>query len=92
MAARASITAYDPTTGGDTVPELPAVRLERDPYVAAAGAHPLLVLTEWGEFSRPDFERLRDVMAQPAIVDARNILDPRTARAVGFSYVGIGRP
>jgi UDPglucose 6-dehydrogenase len=91
-AARASITAYDPTTGGDTVSELPAVRLEREPYAAAAGAHALLVLTEWGEFSRPDFERLRIVMAQPAIVDARNLLDPRTARAAGFSYVGIGRP
>ena len=31
-------------------------------------------------------------MANPLIVDGRNLLDPETVRAAGFAYEGIGRP
>ena len=30
-------------------------------------------------------------MADPAIVDARNLLDPAAVRRMGFRYSGIGR-
>jgi len=30
-------------------------------------------------------------MAQPVLVDGRNIYDPETAREAGFDYTGIGR-
>ena len=31
-------------------------------------------------------------MRRPLIIDGRNLLDPRQARAAGFAYEGIGRP
>jgi UDPglucose 6-dehydrogenase len=51
-----------------------------------------VVLTEWDEFRWLDFAKVRDVMGTPAVVDARNLLDPAQLRRLGFSYSGIGRP
>ena len=50
-----------------------------------------MVLTEWDEFRWLDFSRVMAVMAEPNIVDARNLLDPAAVRRMGFSYTGIGR-
>jgi hypothetical protein len=30
-------------------------------------------------------------MTYPVVVDGRNLLDPESARAAGFRYVGVGR-
>jgi UDPglucose 6-dehydrogenase len=62
-----------------------------DPYDAAAGAQVLVVLTEWDAFRWLDYDRVRSVMAVPAVVDARNLLDPAALRRMGFTYTGIGR-
>jgi UDPglucose 6-dehydrogenase len=51
-----------------------------------------VVLTEWDEFRWLDFAKVRDVMATPALVDARNLLDPAAVRRLGFHYTGVGRP
>jgi UDPglucose 6-dehydrogenase len=51
----------------------------------------VVIMTEWNEFRGLDLERLRTDMAQPVIVDARNVLDPAQTRALGFEYVGTGR-
>jgi UDPglucose 6-dehydrogenase len=60
-------------------------------YEAARGADALALCTEWHEFRRPNFERLRELLAEPAIFDGRNIWDPAELRAMGFVYHGIGR-
>jgi UDPglucose 6-dehydrogenase len=62
-----------------------------DPYEACRGATVLAVLTEWDEFRWLDFERIRGLMGHPAVVDARNLLDPQVLRRRGFRYLGIGR-
>ena len=36
--------------------------------------------------------KLREAMANPLIVDGRNLLDPDETRRAGFAYEGIGRP
>ncbi len=51
----------------------------------------MVVLTEWDEFRWLDFAKVRDALAAPVFVDARNLLDPAQVRRLGFSYVGIGR-
>ena len=51
----------------------------------------LVVLTEWDEFRWLDFSRVLAAMAEPNIVDARNLLDPAAVRRMGFQYAGIGR-
>jgi UDPglucose 6-dehydrogenase len=93
----ARVQAFDPTVDADADPDgggpedLRGLLLRGDPYDAAAGARALVVLTEWDEFRWLDFARVLAVMAEPNIVDARNLLDPAAVRRMGFSYTGIGR-
>jgi len=62
-----------------------------DAYSACQGASAVVILTEWDEFRWLDFTKVREALAEPVIVDARNLLDPAQVRRLGFSYVGIGR-
>ncbi len=92
----ATVQAYDPTvsvTGdeADQPDDLRGLVLREDPFEAASGARTLVVLTEWEEFRWLDFSRLLAAMAEPSIVDARNLLDPAALRRMGFRYTGIGR-
>ncbi len=83
----ATVRAYDPAASGD----LSTVCRVGDPYAACEGASVLVVLTEWDEFRWLDLDKVRAVMAEPRIVDARNLLDPAMARRKGFTYEGMGR-
>jgi UDPglucose 6-dehydrogenase len=83
----ASVQAYDPEAGDG----FPGVERCRDPYAACAGADVLAVLTEWDEFRWLDLDKVREAMAQPCIVDARNLLEPAAVRRRGFVYEGLGR-
>ena len=60
-------------------------------YDALHGAAALLILTEWNEFRRPDFVRIKGLLKQPVIFDGRNIYDPGDVRKLGFTYYSIGR-
>jgi UDPglucose 6-dehydrogenase len=92
VAAGAHVRAFDPTVSGP-IPEFPTgVDIRADAYAACDGAACLVVLTEWEELRWLDFTKVRDLLAQPHIVDARNLLDPTALRRMGFSYVGLGRP
>ncbi len=51
-----------------------------------------MIVTEWDEFRDLASPEVRDAMAQPLIVDGRNLLDPAAARAAGFAYESVGRP
>ncbi|HVE47519.1 MAG TPA: UDP-glucose/GDP-mannose dehydrogenase family protein [Acidimicrobiales bacterium] len=83
----ATVRAYDPAATGNLED---IVRVE-DPYSVCAGAEVLVVLTEWDEFRWLDLDKVRDAMAHPRIVDARNLLDPMAVRRKGFAYEGLGR-
>jgi UDPglucose 6-dehydrogenase len=61
------------------------------PYGALEGADGLAIVTEWPEFRRPDFEVMRRLLREPVIFDGRNLYEPKTARANGFTYYAIGR-
>jgi UDPglucose 6-dehydrogenase len=56
-----------------------------------AGASALLVLTEWNEFRRPDFRRIKQLLTNPIIFDGRNIYDSSDLTKLGFKYYSIGR-
>lgn len=60
-------------------------------YDALAGAAALLILTEWNEFRRPDFRRIKELLKTPIIFDGRNIYDPADLQKLGFTYYSIGR-
>jgi UDPglucose 6-dehydrogenase len=61
------------------------------PYEALEEADGLAIVTEWQEFRRPDFALMHKLMRGPVIFDGRNIFEPKTVRALGFTYYGIGR-
>ncbi len=87
----AVIRAYDPVAEANAVRIVPEIICCPDPYEAARGSDAVVLLTEWEEFRSLDLARLREVMRRPVLIDGRNILDPREARALGFHYAGMGR-
>ena len=85
-----------PRAGGSKpggTPRADDVEVVACPYAAAAGAHALVVLTEWDEFKALDYARIYDGMTKPAFIfDGRNILDHDALRAIGFVVYAIGKP
>jgi UDPglucose 6-dehydrogenase len=61
------------------------------PYPTLEDADGLAIVTEWQEFRRPDFARMRQMMRQPVIFDGRNLYEPEQMAKLGFTYYGIGR-
>ena len=60
-------------------------------YDALENSDALLLLTEWNEFRRPDFERIKTSMKAPVIFDGRNQYDPNRLKEKGFKYYCIGK-
>ena len=60
-------------------------------YEAAHGADALLILTEWEEFANLDLNRMRQELRYPIVIDGRNLYNPETMAARGFTYYSIGR-
>jgi len=60
-------------------------------YDAVRGTDGLVIVTEWNEFRRPDFAKIKQLMRQPVVFDGRNIYNPQKMRERGFVYYGIGR-
>jgi UDPglucose 6-dehydrogenase len=87
----AIVRAFDPVASEKAQALDPDLDVYPDAYDAADGADVVALLTEWDEFRWLDFDRVRDNMPQPSIVDARNLLDPAAMRRLGFAYVGVGR-
>lgn len=58
---------------------------------ALEGADALLLLTEWNEFKRPDFDKMKKLLKSPVVFDGRNQYDENRMKERGFDYFGIGR-
>ena len=87
----AKVQAYDPAAMEKAADMLPGVTLCSDAYEAARDADAVVLLTEWNEFKQIDLGRLRAEMARPIFVDGRNLYEPETMAAAGFTYLSIGR-
>jgi UDPglucose 6-dehydrogenase len=92
LAAGATVCATDPVAMDVVRKQLgDRIEYEESNYTCAKGADALVLVTEWHEFRRPSFERLKSLMKQPIVFDGRNIWSPAELRAAGFTYYGIGR-
>ena len=87
----ASIRAYDPQAMENAGKIFDRVTFCHDAYQTAEGADALVIATEWNEFRSLNLERIRKLLAQPVIVDLRNVYDPRRMQSEGFTYVSVGR-
>lgn len=59
-------------------------------YDALQGADALLLLTEWNEFRRPDFDKIKALLKTPVIIDGRNQYDKKSLKALGIEYINFG--
>ena len=90
-AAGAVVRGYDPVAMDVARGILPAVEMVSDPYSLATGCDAVMVITEWNEFKQLDLSKLKGLLKSPVIYDGRNIYDPATVRALGYTYRAIGR-
>jgi len=91
VGAGAAVRAFDPVAAEAARAEVPGLEIAADPYDACEGAQVLALLTEWDQFRWLDYTRVAAAMAEPRVVDARNLLDPAAMRRLGFAYQGVGR-
>jgi len=92
LAAGAAVRVWDPEAMQTSRERLGTrVTYSESAYHACEGADGLAVVTEWNEFRRPDFERIRALMRRPLVFDGRNVFDPERMRALGFEHHALGR-
>ena len=87
----AKIKAYDPQAIEKAKEILKEVQFCKDPYSVAVGSDCLLLLTEWDEFKKLDFKKIRRTMNHPMIFDGRNLYRKDELEKLGFEYFGMGR-
>jgi len=88
----AKVWVFDPKAM-DTAKEIfgNKVTYAKSSYDALKNADGLLLLTEWNEFRRPDFDKIKSLMKTPVIIDGRNQYDKKRLKSSGFEYICIGK-
>jgi UDPglucose 6-dehydrogenase len=92
LAKGAKVKAFDPEAM-DNVKKLfgDKIHFASDQYEALIDADALAIVTEWSVFRTPSFKVLKELMANPAIFDGRNLYDIESMKDLGFYYDSIGR-
>jgi UDPglucose 6-dehydrogenase len=87
-----AVRAHDPMAMAHASLLLPNVHYAPSPYEAASGTDALLLATEWPEYLRIDWARMRQAMRGTFVLDGRNVLQARLMANLGFDYRSFGRP
>lgn len=92
MKEGATVRGYDPVALDEASKLLPGMVPCHDTYEVAEKADGLILMTEWNQFRNLDFERLKQLMRQPLLLDLRNVYDSERVISRGFRHVSVGRP
>jgi len=94
-AAGASVRAFDP----EAMDEIRKVYGDNENLLlvdskedALEGADALVICTEWHNFRAPNFDTMRNKLADKTVFDGRNMYDPLVMKEKGLKYYCIGRP
>lgn len=87
----ATVRAFDPEAMENAMSYFKDVVYCDDPYETAEGCHALVIATEWNEFRALNFDRIKEALVTPLVIDLRNIYDPARMAAQGFDYRSLGR-
>jgi UDPglucose 6-dehydrogenase len=92
LAGGAAVSVYDP----EAMANVRGIYGDRiayaaGPYDALDGADCLAIVTEWGDFRRPDFDEMARRMTSRTIFDGRNLYAPAEMQSRGFAYHAIGK-
>jgi UDPglucose 6-dehydrogenase len=90
--AGATIRVFDPEGMGEAKKLMPELDYCGDAYATMAGADALILITEWNAFRALDLARVRELLAEPVVIDLRNIYTPEEMAVAGLAYHSIGRP
>ena len=86
------VKAYDPEASKEAYKIFgDKIEYVKKQYAALEDADALVIVTEWNEFRRPDFDKIKSLLKEPIIMDGRNLFDPKKMAEIGFEYEGIGR-
>ena len=87
----ARVKAYDPIVSQSGLSHgLTGVIIETNAEMLADGCDALVLVTDWQEFLKLDFNKMAKLMNHPVVIDGRNFLDRSTVEKAGFRYLGIG--
>lgn len=67
------------------------VRYAEDEYAACRDADAMVLVTEWLQYRRPDWDELASVMRGRTLFDGRNLFEPERMRDRGWTYHSVGR-
>ena len=86
------VKAYDPEATKEAYKIFgDKIEYVKKQYSALEDADALVIVTEWNEFRRPDFDKIKSLLKKSVIMDGRNLFDPKKMAEMGFEYEGIGR-
>jgi UDPglucose 6-dehydrogenase len=92
LAANVTVRAHDPVAEHEARRRLgDRVGFSDSNYDAVTGADALVIVTDWNEYRHPDFNRVKQALRRPVLIDGRNLYDPAKMRSLGFIYDSIGR-
>ena len=87
----AKVQAYDPKASEEAKFYFQnKITYAKNSYEAIENADALILLTEWNEFRRPDFDKIKELLNNPVIFDGRNQYDGSKLVEKGFDYTCIG--
>jgi UDPglucose 6-dehydrogenase len=94
LARGASVHVYDPEAIPNARKIFPSENIVYfdNMYDALEGVDAMVLVTEWPQFRRPDFEKIKSLLKRPLIFDGRNQYEPANMKKQGFEYFCIGRP
>jgi UDPglucose 6-dehydrogenase len=87
----AKIKAYDPVVENKPETLTDRVKICRDEYETIDGSDALIIATEWEQFEKLDFNKIKKLMNHHIVIDGRNIFEREKLEKLGFRYIGIGR-
>ena len=88
----AKVKAYDPIVSQNGISHgLSGVIIETNVEMLADGCDALVLVTDWQEFLKLDFNLIKKSLKTPLIIDGRNFLDRDAIEQADIRYVGIGR-
>lgn len=93
--AGAKVVAHDPEANESfarSIGEQDGLSYSKESYEALKSADALVLVTEWAEYKRPNWDKVSDLMRDKCIFDFRNQYRFETLKSKGFTYYCVGRP
>ncbi|MBL7060699.1 MAG: UDP-glucose/GDP-mannose dehydrogenase family protein [Actinobacteria bacterium] len=87
----ARVKAYDPIVNKTPQSLSRKVEICSNAYDVVKDADMFILATEWEDFLKLDYTKVKNMMRSPVIIDGRNYLDKSSLEKQGFKYIGIGR-